>query len=175
MRDETVLLLAGGALALGVIVHRKLAADAAALQGDDTAAAGSDWFEAWSTPAPGGATWPAPAAPAAPAAPGPVVASSPPTTAPAPTPAETNAAYADQRAAAIALQQSDYEAQVAELRARVASGAVTVGSPYYDSTMAYLTNMRGGVATAAAELDKLHAAGLAGARGPRLAWSRPRS
>jgi hypothetical protein len=164
MRDSTLLLIAGGVIVAGLALRHQL----------DTAAAAA-------AAAPGRGLNPRPVfgpAPAAgptitpptppltvnsPAAAPPAAATPPPAATPAPaTPAASNAAYEAQEAAARALQAQDFADQVAALKARVASGEVSPGSPYYESTLAYLANMRGGVATAAAERELLRAAGLAG-------------
>lgn len=172
MRDETILMLAGGALLVGVILHRKFTAPADQLDegtGGQWPWGPGGWVD--DTPPIGGPV--SPPSSATPVSPTPPIGAPP---APSMTAAQQNTAFAAQEAQAHAQQQADYDQQVAELRARVASGAVTVGSPYYVSTLAYLANLRGGVATAEAELAKLHQAGLAGARGrargPRLAWDR---
>jgi hypothetical protein len=92
------------------------------------------------------------------------------TTTTAQTPAQVaaeNAAFDQSMAAAHAAQASDWAAGVAALQAKVASGAVQVGSDAYNSTMDYLANLRGGVAGKAAGYADLHAAGLAGSPSAR--------
>jgi hypothetical protein len=166
MRDETLLVLAGGALVLGLVIRHRIsaAAGAAAPAGLKAGASAANpvAYSPVSTIAPPTPPLTPPGAP--PAASTPPPAAVPPPATPAATAAASNAAYEAQEAQAHQAQQDYYESAVADFKARVDRGEVAPGSPYYDSTVAYLANIRGGVATAAEERAKLRAAGLAGRR-----------
>lgn len=163
MTDEQILILAGGAVIVGLIVHRKLTDMGVIGSADDgEPGAGSTWSPAplpYYPPA--GSTTPPLYNPpaAAPPAPPPPPPPPPPVQQSA---AEANAAFDAAMKVARAQQEADYQRQVAELRARVAAGEVVPGSDYYNSTLDYLANLRGGVATKDAEREALRQAGFAG-------------
>lgn len=162
VRDETILLIAGGGVAAFLIYrHVRQAVDA-----------GEDPFVLTpflTTPPPviaPGATLPAATSPPSSTAPPP--SSTAAVTPPAAAAAASNAAFDAQEAAARADQASYFDQAVADLKRRVASGEVTPGTPYYNSTLEYLSTLPGGVATKQATLAQLAAQGLAGAtRRPR--------
>lgn len=151
--DETILILAGGALLVGLLVRHKIMSAAAGEPIPSTASG-------YATPATGGATYQPPAGAATPTTP------TTPTTPPATNtadPAAEAAFWSDARA----MQEDYYNQQVADLKARVASGALVPGTPDYESHLRYVANIRGGVATLDSELAKLAAQGLSGPRGGR--------
>lgn len=156
MKEEHIALLAGAAVLAGLILHHRLT------QGDVLDGGALD---------PGGVMplgpYPAPL-PVTPAGPG--VVAPPPVAPPAPPPltaaqiAQGNADFNEDMAAGRQWQRDEFGRGVEDLKARVASGEVAVGSPQYVSTMDYLANLRGGVATKAEGFADLATAGLGSGR-----------
>lgn len=171
--------LSGGAIvtglaiaAAGIFAFRSKPANPAAPGAPGTVAPRT--LTAWQ-PLPASATGaPIVSQPAAPAPPllAPVVVLAPPVPI---APAAPSAAAASAAAAAAAAQNDDfarsmvqaraeqaalYDREVARLAQDLASGALPRGSADHKSALAYLANLKGGVATYQAELDKLASAGL---------------
>lgn len=157
--DETLIILAGGAVIVGLVAYHRMRGG----EIEPAVPLGPALSPYPLYPiSPAGPTAALSPTPLTPAPPTPAATSTPPP-ASAPTAAQ-NQAFNDASAAAHAQQDADYAAGVADLKARVDRGEVQPGSAAYNSAVDYLANLRGGVATYDAERAQLRAEGLAGRR-----------